>query len=143
MGGQLRRPLTRARVTGVGVSLGGGLCLLWLSLSRSVETRKLNLCSLKSHVPCIPDVVERDLSFISSILSSPEGSGPVFYGHQRVFFEKNAGSVARFFELLETSETTGRPGPPYWRPVVSEVSKSSKKRDIKTLQNALQRFPTP
>ena len=84
MGGQLRRPLTRARVTGVGVSLGGGLCLLWLSLSRSVETRKLNLCSLKSHVPCIPDVVERDLSFISSILSSPEGSGPVFYGPRRV-----------------------------------------------------------
>ena len=33
---------------------------------------------------CVSDVVKRDLSFISSILSSPEGSGPVFYGHRRV-----------------------------------------------------------
>ena len=50
--------------------------------------RKLDLSSLKSHVPCLPDVVEFDLSFISSILSSPEGSGPVFYGPQRVFLKK-------------------------------------------------------
>ena len=94
-GRQLRRPLARACVTGVGVSSGGGLCLLWLSWSRSVSSRKLDLFSLKSHVPCRPDVVECDLSFTSSILSSPEGFGPVFYGPQRVFFEKNAGSVAR------------------------------------------------
>ena len=84
MGGQLRRPLARACVTGVGVSSGGGLCLLWLSWSRSVNLRKLDLSSLKSHVPCLPDVVEFDLSFISSILSPLEGPGPVFYAPRRV-----------------------------------------------------------
>ena len=33
---------------------------------------------------CVSDVVKRDLSFISSILSSPEGSGPLVYGPRRV-----------------------------------------------------------
>ena len=34
-----------------------------------------DLCSFESHVPRVPDVVKRDLSFISIILSSPSSSG--------------------------------------------------------------------
>ena len=37
---------------------------------------------------CVSDVVERDLSFISSIFSPPNSSGRPRYGPQRVFWKK-------------------------------------------------------
>ena len=56
-------------------TLGGSV---WLGSVVIVAERGIadfDLCSFGSHVPRVPDVVERDLSFISIILSSPNSSG--------------------------------------------------------------------
>ena len=56
-------------------TLGGSV---WLGSVVIVPERGIadfDLCSFESHVPRVPDVVERDLSFISIILSCPNSSG--------------------------------------------------------------------
>ena len=56
-------------------TLGGSV---WLGSVVIVAERGIadfGLCSFESHVPRVPDVVERDLSFISIILSPPNSSG--------------------------------------------------------------------
>ena len=56
-------------------TLGGSV---WLGSVVIVAERGIadfGLCSFESHVPRVPDVVERDLSFISIILSHPNSSG--------------------------------------------------------------------
>ena len=56
-------------------TLGGSV---WLGSVVIVAERGIadfDLCSFESHVPRVPDVVERDLSFISIILSCPNSSG--------------------------------------------------------------------
>ena len=56
-------------------SLGGSV---WLGSVVIVAERGIAdfaLCSFESHVPRVPDVVKRDLSFISIILSPPNSSG--------------------------------------------------------------------
>ena len=56
-------------------SLGGSVWLGAVVIVAERGVADFDLCSFESHVPRVSDVVERDLSFISIILSCPNSSG--------------------------------------------------------------------
>ena len=56
-------------------SLGGSVRLGAVVIVAERGVADFDLCSFESHVPRVPDVVERNLSFISTILSRPNSSG--------------------------------------------------------------------
>ena len=56
-------------------SLGGSVWLGAVVIVAERGVADFDRCSFESHVPRVPDVVKRDLSFISIILSPPNSSG--------------------------------------------------------------------
>ena len=56
-------------------TLGGSVWLGSVVIVAERGVADFDLCSFESHVPRVSDVVERDLSFISIILSCPNSSG--------------------------------------------------------------------
>ena len=71
-------------------------------------------CSFESHVPRVPDVVKRDLSFISIILSSPNSSGvartrpPTVLGQFGARHRIRGALVGRFWAPFLTLPATSR-----------------------------------
>ena len=95
-------------------SLGGSVWLGAVVIVAERGVADFDLCSFESHVPRVPDVVKRDLSFISIILSSPNSSGvararpPIVLGQFGARHRIRGPLLGRFWAHILTLQATFR-----------------------------------